>query len=79
MMCFLFFRNRISVIGYFGKCSPKKGKNALNLFFLLRSEAKGSNKFCKGMQFNCLPLQNCFPLQNWLLSSQNVWYFPFRN
>ena len=51
----------------------QKRKNTLNLFSLLTSEAKGSNKFCKGRQFNC------FPLQNWLLPSQNFWYYPFRN
>ena len=46
--------------------TPKKKKNTLNLFSLLTSEAKGSNKFC-------------LPLQNWLLPQLNYWYFPFQN
>ena len=53
--------------------NTKTEKNTLNLFSLLTTEAKGSNQFCKGRQFNCLPLQN------WLLPSQKFWYFPFLN
>ena len=49
---------------------PKK-KEPSNFISLLIIEAKGSNKFCKGRQFNCLPLQN------WSFPSQNFWYFPF--
>ena len=39
------------------KISNQKRKNTQNLFSLLISEAKRSNKFCKGRQFNWLPLQ----------------------
>ena len=49
------------------KFQTSKKKNTLNLYSLLTIEAKGSNKFCKGRQFIAS------------LSSQNIWYFPFRN
>ena len=45
--------------------TPKR-KNTLNLFALLASEAKGSNKFCKGKQ-------------NWQLPLQTFCHFPFRD
>ena len=57
----------------YGNCSKtantNKRKNTLNCFSLLTSEAKGSNRFCQGRQFNCLPLQN------WFLRSQNLMVF----
>ena len=53
-------------------CLPLQNRTSW-IYFLLTIEAKGSNQFCKGMQFNCLPLQN------WLLPSRNFRYFPFWN